>query len=398
MAPTLGSILAIAQNPTLGIPFQLPFMSFALDLPIPVCLPVLTGGLTVSANTVGVVVRANQIQLDDTAVVVINNKLGAESRFARDDLAYAFSVPGAVNDDFDVKTTTLLGTRAATFRILPASGGSVKIALTPDVLDSTVSEVLVTNQSSGPGATPTHFLPASFELELPVGGGMGDGYSVQAKNSTTGDRPILFGLTPSSNGPKSLLLRARPGTIDPTQAEINAYNNVGRFKCLLDSPPCASLPPPIQGSGRAHVYLRNNGTSTVVEVDPALIVGGGFTFAFDGALTDSYLVKVVYDDGHFDEQDLPRFKLIVVNNAGTAVKTIVLPSPPKDHPLNLGSLSDDVTPPAVTVSRASLLDFDPSRPLTITFSESMDVASVRANVKVYDRANNLRAGWRPGPG
>src|SRR5262249_9430959 len=132
-----------------------------------------------------------------------------------------------------------------------------------------------------------------------------------------------------------------------------------------------------------HVFEGNSNQelANLMQVIPEdRIVLGGFTFAFDGEDSRQYGVDVVYNTGERESIVVPRLRLIVQNAlTGTVVKTIAVQAPPRDEPLGVGAVTNDSAPPMLTGSPIKLDSFEPSMPLTFTFSEAMDADSIRQN-------------------
>ena len=72
---------------------------------------------------------------------------------------------------------------------------------------------------------------------------------------------------------------------------------------------------------------------------------------------------------------------------GREIKTITLPAPPRDEPLNLGVISDDNQRPSLTSGPTRLTNFDTGGLLTFTFSEAMDADSLKAGI-IVERVRN----------
>ena len=209
-------------------------------------------------------------------------------------------------------------------------------------------------------------------MTVGVTGGFNDKYSVHADDPTIGGCcPARFAVHPSPVGEGDLVASALPGTIDPTRAEIDAFN--------------AAHPndPPLTGPGRTKVEVVSK-DATLVPAEK--ITNGGFKFAFDGDVSLRFSVKVSYEDGSTNTFDVPMFRVTVSNpDTGEVIKSIVLPSPPADQPLNLGRLTNDKVPPQLTSDLTGLSSFDPASDLlTFTFSEPLDADSVKNNALIID--------------
>ncbi len=373
-----GSLLARIDSTDAGA-FLLDFVGFTRDVAAPVCLPVLSGRVTVTANTVNIGIRPEQLASGDELIRVKNVTTTVESRFNRDDLAYSFAAPGVLSDHFSAVTVSAGSRQVVEFRAVADGTGAVRILIPLQAIAPEDTDVEVLNLKT---FATVNYPRSGFTMSLSVSGGMADMYEAVASNIVTGDRPLTFAVSPSALGSGNLVLRALPTTIDPTRPEMNAHN--------------AAHPsdPPLTGRARTSVSLIDlmdplDPTDDVVTtVPPTAVVDGGITWAFDGDQAHKYRVQVWYDDSFMDFIDIPVFRIVVTNAAGTPVKIIVRPSPPRDSPLDLGRLTDDTTPPVMTTPLRVLQHFDPSGNLTITFDESMDVDSIRANFRVVDAANH----------
>ncbi len=383
MNPTLGPIVAavIADAPFVALPFLLPYQLVANVTPIPVCLPVLTGRVTVVPNNVTLTIASSQIAAGDEELVIKNLSANTESHFSRESLAFPLAVAGSMAQDYAVTGTHATGSRTLPFRLTEGAPGFVEIGVGVDAITPDLTHVVVKNISTTP-PTQTTIPINSLQLKLSAAGGTSDSYSATLNNSTTGtSRPAVFGIVPSALGGGNLVARALPTTIDPTPAEVAAYN-------------AAHPDAPLARSGRTRVEIINQTTGTVTLIPNASIVQGGFEYAFNGTLADGFAVRVVYLSDPDDFFKIPTFRITVTNTAtGRVVKTIVLPSPPADRPLNLGPISDDTDPPRFTSGLLPLQSFDPTSGfLTFTFSEAMDAQSLKNNFKVRDRNGVLVRG------
>ncbi|MEO8678604.1 MAG: PKD domain-containing protein [Vicinamibacterales bacterium] len=373
LAPTFasGGLLAHIATTEVGA-FVLDVLGFTPDVPVGVCLPVLSGRVTLTANTVMIGLPPQQLVAGDELITVKNVTTGAESRFNREDLAYAFPAAGVLSDGFSVTTVSATGVRQSVDSHVVADGnGALRVLIALPAITPADAAVEVQNLRT---LAVVSYPRSGFAASLIVSGGMVDSYEMIASNVGTGDRPLMFSVSPSSLGTGNLVLRALPATIDPTQAEIAAYN-------LLHPGS------PLTGAARTRVTLNDLTLGVNADVAPAAIIEGAIAWAFDGDLSHRYQLQVHYADNSSDFIDIPVFRIVVTNAAGTAVKTIMLPSPPQNQPLDLGPLTDDHTAPVLTTPLYRLQDFDPSSILAIDFNESINVASILANFRVLDSAN-----------
>ena len=90
------------------------------------------------------------------------------------------------------------------------------------------------------------------------------------------------------------------------------------------------------------------------------------------------------------ERAIPTSRLVVRNTlTGGIVKTITSYSPAKGELVGFGTLSDDPGPPVITSGPARLDAVDPLAPLTFTFSEPIDRATLD-DVHLHRRAERQR--------
>jgi PKD repeat protein len=343
------------------------------DDPIPVCYPVLSGRVTIVPNTVTLTVNRAPLTRSVDRIVVKNLSRGnEESTFARDQMTILLSAAGAASNNFEVFAEFAPGSlEKLPFNLRPGAAGLVEIALDLDTILKFASQFVIRNLSTNP-VQETRVAADTVLMKFTVAGGATDSYAVNMLDAFGTATPAPFAIVPSSLGPGNLVARAIETTIDPTQAEIDAYN--------------ASHSDQLTGPGRAKVEIVAPGFS--VEVPAASIIRGGFAFAFNGNPLIQYSVLVTYDDDSTDFISIPMFRMTISNPVtGEVVKEIVLPAPPADQPLNLGHISDDNVRPEITSDLVRYNNFDPSEILTFSFSEPMDAAKLKANFKVVDQNN-----------
>jgi hypothetical protein len=380
---TVGDIVASVDVPFAALPFLSPLLFFSSDLeiPLPMCLPVLSGRVTVVSNSVTITVPRAQLGTSVSGLTVKNITQNTETQFGRAAIAFTVTVHGDSADTYKVLGTVGSESKPMPFKVLPGLvAGTADVVLGIEALTLFPSEITVRNLTH-PERDPENAPTPGDALQMTVGvtGGFNDRYSVHADDPTIGGCcPARFAVHPSAVGEGDLVASALPGTIDPTRAEIEAFN--------------AAHPndPPLTGPGRTKVeVVSKNGSLSVVssvEVPAAQITNGGFKFAFDGDVSLRFSVKVSYEDGSTNTFEVPMFRVTVSNpDTGEVIKSIVLPSPPADQPLNLGRLTNDKVPPQLTNDLTGLSSFDPASDLlTFTFSEPLDADSVKNNALIID--------------
>ncbi|MBS1817887.1 MAG: PKD domain-containing protein [Acidobacteria bacterium] len=350
--------------------FAFPFAAFSYDVPAPVCFPVLTGRVTVVPNTQHVRIKQGVLAPADRELVVKNALAGTETRFPRNLLEMKFIVTGAKSDSFTVLLEANDGSRteAAGVSVVPGAAGKVTIGVDADSITTAIKTVIIRNVTR---SLESQFGATQMAITLPVTGGADDFYFVSALDATGAARvlnPADFTIE-SPNGVQNLAAKAREGTIDPTHDEIVIYNAAH---------PEAPLP---LARARTKVELIDEDPQHgwTVEIPANQIVNGGFSFPFEGLLDDRYAIRVSYEAAPEDYQRIPQFRIVVSNpTTGQVIKTITTQAPPKDEPLNLGTITDDAQAPLLTSSPSRLDNFDPASPLTFTFSEPMSPDSIKA--------------------
>ena len=345
--------------------FGHPYIIATDDEPEPMCYPVLSGRVTIAPNTVTLTVPRAQIARAVERVIVTNlTRDSNKTHFVRQTLQFPVVVKGSESHAFEVRGVTGTDFYLISFTKAPAQTGFVELRLGIEAVSLAPEEIIVANATTG---EETRIAGDTLIVKLSVPGGIRDRYAVHVTDSSAGSStPALFGILPSNDGPGSLVARAIAGTIDPTDAEIAVYNASHPFD-------------PLTGPGRTNLEVLNETTGEAHVVPAASVVDGAFRFAFDGRVSDTYRVRVTYSDGSIDSIDIPVFRLTVSDAAtNQVVQSIVLPSPPRDEPLNLGRLTSDRTPPELTTSLTVFRNFDPATGfITLTFSEPMDAASLQ---------------------
>ena len=336
---------------------------------LPFCFPVLSGRVTIVPNNVTITVGREFIKPTVDQVIATNvTRNNTKTQFTRRSLEFPEIVPGSESDRFAVRTVRKNDFNVSSFKLGPARPGFVTIALPVNASTLTADAIFITNLTTNQETeVPGNALAVKFK----IAGGLNDDYRVHVRDSASGvTAPAFMMVFPSDLGPGNLVARAITKTIDPTQAEIDAYN--------------ATHTPPLTQPARTKVEIVNQTTQTFIEVPASSIIEGGFTFAFDGGATDQYGIVVTYANGDTNFVSIPMFQLTMTDPDGTVVRNIVLPAPPPDEPLNLGKLTNDKDPPGFVGDLTFLEDFDTSDFVSFLFSEAMDAESVKANLLIVD--------------
>jgi PKD repeat protein len=388
-----GGLETLPASSQLAAFFAMPFVFAYGGFPIErtMCLPVLTGNVTVVPNTMTLRIEAANVTPADRQFVVKNLSNNTESHIARDVLEYRFDVPGATHNSFQVIAQTASGPRVLTgVAVRAGAPGRVIIVVDLDTIDFAVSGIVVRNLSVTP-VLEHPFPQQSTSVDLKVSGGFNDNYEVKAVSATGIPRPLPFlrvQVIDNLVGTGNLLARAATGAIDPTPSQIAEYN--ARPACgQLDQPPaCRTTPVFPTNKGVTEVYLadRNSGENPANRcrftkcwtIPLASIINGGFAFAFNGDITHQFVMVVYRENGESEETDISIFRITVRNpQTGRVVHTITGQAPPRNEPIDLGFITDDTTAPKLTKTPQTLQRFDPSSPLSFTFSEGINYDSLR---------------------
>jgi hypothetical protein len=271
-------------------------------------------------------------------------------------------------------------------KIAGGAPGQVIVRLNMDSITTAVTDVVIKNVTTG---AQTDFAQESDTVKLSVSGSATDTFQASAVDVQGHARPVQFTVDDPPLGNGNLLARAAQGTVDPTRAQIDAYN-------------AAHPTTPVTGAGVCAVTLSEttaDGTATTMPIPLDSITDGAFSYAFNGNAADSFALQIQYEgtagqcNGSVDTLPIARVQIQVSNPlTGKVIKTLDLPVPPRDEPLNLGRIADDTTPPMVTTGPSRVDSFDPSGNISFTFSESMDADSVKSSLIVLDEDGKQVAG------
>jgi PKD repeat protein len=356
------SILSWTQ-PALGA--ISPFQVVATASPVDVCMPILSGRVTVSPNSQRLVIAADQFTPVDREIVVRNRTLLRTFHYPRNVAEFRFLVSGTADDTYVVSVVSGSNQQQVTPEISDGPAGFVNVRLDMDTLTSVVTEVVVRNISKNP-VIESHFPQSTAAVKIAVAGGVDDGFDVSVVDVNENERPVVFTVE-SPNGGGNLVAKALPVTIDPgTDVFLERRD----------------------GHNPATVLSRQ-------QIPPADIQFGGFTYTFNGdAENDTFRVEVVYQDGRpSDAIGIPNVAFTVSDAAtGRVIRTFNALVPPPDEPFNLGSVSGDMQWPLLTGSPSFLNNFDPSSPLVFTFSEGIDRNSAKSHFLLFDDQHRLVPG------
>jgi hypothetical protein len=414
---TTAQVILANQNILLPYSLQNPGVpDTASDIAKPFCIPVPAGRATVTLNTIPVTVRKSEFTDIYTEIVITNPspQLGAGGltwRFPGNQLEFTVKATGTMTDTFTLSTVDSTGVVAllgatAYKTVQSETAGFVEFKI-PFGTVPVNAETLRINNTTSPGVTsvPVSSLPVVFQIS----GGVSDSAitvvgKVPERGSVLAHDAILSrdGLAGGLYGTGRLILQVLPRTIDPTQAQIDAYNSANPTK------------PPIIGPAVVNIDLFE-GTTLVKTFDPVadttVLVNGGMTQTFDGDPSAPHSLEVTYDDGKKITISIAVLTLTVratstnpaapaINRAAPArlssaapVKVISVSVPPVNHPMVLPLLVDGDKTLSV-IQPADLNFFDPvTELLTFTFSRSMDVPTMyNVHIDMFDASGNLVKG------
>ena len=348
----------------------------------PACLPLLSGRATMAQNRFTIVTPTAQLTPADRELEVVNVTRLKTTHFFRP-FQPTLSIEGGNADALIVTAIDVAGNRrtmSTTSR--PHSFVHVLVAsteFTHDDQEITIQNLTGTRSfSSGIGTNAGRPL---LDVNVVMEGEAGDQYVAEVRNAAGVKRPVTFGVLPYAYGNGNLRLRVAPGTIDPTLAEINAFNAL--------VPPDQQLPVTAAVT-KVVLQIDTPPTSSTQEIiadanagDTARLVGGAFEYAVEGTFDKKYTLHVLYANGNSADVKIPMFRVTLTNpTTGAVVNTVTAPVPPPHEPLFL-----DLSPPTgateVTSPPASLRDVDPRTPITLVFSRALDKVSVDANLILF---------------
>ncbi|MFZ4858363.1 MAG: PKD domain-containing protein [Desulfuromonadaceae bacterium] len=369
-----------------NVPLILPFMSLADLNPQRICLPVLSGRVSVVPNSQKIVIPVDDILTLDREIVIRNTSSCIPGRpnscpeihFPRNSLEYAYTVAGKLTDGFTVVAKDIANTAYPLNRFKVSAGevGRVTVRVLVDSVSIALREFEITNLKS---AVVDTFPIKTSALELPMEGAAADTFIVTVYDANGATRNPAFTVAPSPYGPGNLLFKALDSTIDPTADMILAYNT--------------TVPPPANpldiNSAVTELKLLDFETGAEIIIPLAEVKAGGVRFAFQGDNSHKFVLDVKYKDGKHDYQTMPGFRITVTNRqTGKVLTSVTAQSPLKDEPVNLPPISDDHQPPQLIAGPPRLDEVDPRGVLSFTFSEPMDPASLKSGFVVKDSKGN----------
>ncbi len=349
----------------------LPFMNVVPETNPFTCYPVLTGRATVIANGARARIAGDQLAPFHREVLVTNTTRGVTQRFPRNVVEYTLDMTGTTADSYTVKVTGPTGDVAVTSLVVSnsPSPGTVVFRLDMDKIQVAVSKIEIRNVTKN--IVRTYNIPY-VDFEVGVAGGASDGYLVELVNTNGQKTSVPFEVLDGPYGTGNLLLKVADATIDPPASEL----------------------PPDAPRYRTRVQLTSS-AGLDIDVPNDRIIQGGIKYAFTGDPADEFRLTVHYNEGIPTSTRIPSFRLTVTDEqTGRVIKTITAQAPPKDEPLQLPPVSDDVRPPMVISGPTRINSFDPAGVIEFRFSESMDASTIAnlSNFIVKDSAGVVITG------
>ena len=345
----------------------LPFWAQASE-PRRMGFPMPAGRVSVTDNSVRLTVEPNLPAPDERELLVRNLDSEQVQSIPLVPVDYRVQVPWALKDRFEIKVSGPAGEQLVKgARLTAAEPAGVVIRLDPDKVSVPVTKVIVRNLDRDEARTFDFALPT---YEFGVAGGVStprriDLVSVSGRVRTLAASEYL--VRASDYGGGNLLLHVMPGALS-------------------------------SGSPVTRVTIKGAG-GLAIDVPSQGIDVHGTKFAFDGDAEDDYQLLVEYAGRAPHVVPIPRFRITVRNGlTGDVVRTISGFVPPPDAPLDLGTISDDVSLPYVVSGPVRTGSFDPAAALVLTFSESMDAQSLKDHIYLVDAHGTAGRGRGAGLG
>ena len=323
------------------------------------------------ANGARARIAGDQLAPFHREVLVTNTTRGVTQRFPRNVVEYTLDMTGTTVDSYAVKVTGPTGDVAVTSLVVSTSPspGTVVFRLDMDKIQVPVSKIEIKNVTKN--IVRTYNIPY-VDFEVGVAGGAGDGYLVELVNTNGQKTSVPFMVLDGPYGTGNLLLKVADATIDPPASEL----------------------PPDAPRFRTRVQLTSS-AGLDIDVPNDKIIKGGIKYAFTGDPADDFRLTVHYNQGIGTSTRIPSFRLTVTDEqTGRVIKTITAQAPPKDEPLQLPPVSDDVRPPMVISGPTRINSFDPAGVIEFRFSESMDASTIAnlSNFIVKDSQGSVITG------
>ncbi len=352
-------------------------------MPRPICLPLLSGKVTITRNLLSLSYSAGSFTVADREIVVKNNTRGTTTSFYRP-FPSLLKVDARSSDSLTVEVLDVAGTRRP-LTVVPQPVSFVRVVVADTNLNPTDTRIVIKNLTNGNSWSSqlSGSVNPMGSINAIIEGTTNDSYSVEVTDAGGAGRSVSPAVSAYSAGTGNLLLRATVGAIDPTQAEIDAYN--------------AHVPADkqITGAGVVKVVMGVLGSSAFSELtvfdatasSTDALANGAFVFAFDGNFEDNYYVTSVYEDGKREYTKIYSFRITVRNPAtGGTVKQIAGQVPPRGTPLQLDVNAASSQQSNLLTDSTGFVNIDVQAPLTFTFSEPLNQGSVDANMLLFDMA------------
>jgi hypothetical protein len=350
-------------------------------MPKPICLPLLSGKMTITKNRLTLHYSAAAFTVADRQIVVRNTTRGTTTDFYRPFPA-VLKIDAQSSDVLVVEVMDVAGTRRP-LTVVPQPVSFARVEVADTLLTAADTRIVIKNLVNGNNWSSQ--LSGSVHpmgtISAIIEGEPADGYSVEVTGAGGAGRSVPPSVSSYNAGMGSLTLRASLGAVDPTHAEIDAYN--------------ALVPPEkqITGAGVSQVILGVLGSSAFTELvvfdaasGPAdRLANGAFIFAFDGNFEDSYYTTIVYEDGKRESTKIYNFHITVRDPAtGGTTKTISGQVPPRGVPLQLDVNASSSHQSQLLTDSSGYVNVDVQTPLSFTFSEPLNQGSVTSNMLLFD--------------
>jgi hypothetical protein len=257
----------------------------------------------------------------------------------------------------------------------------VRVLVAAAELSANDREITIRNTTRGgsfsSGLVPTPARPL-MDVNAILDGTSTDAFVAEVTDASGLKRAANVGVLPYAIGEGNLLLKVVTGAIDPTRADIDAYNaRVPADQHLNVNGAVVQVVLQIDTATSSRAIVLADAT------DASRLVGGALTYAVEASLDDRFVLHVGYANGNVADVTIPMFRVTVTNpTTGAIARRVAAPVPPREEPLFL-----DLTPPSgptqVISPPGGLTEVDPRTPITVTFSRGLNRASVDANMLVF---------------
>ena len=393
------SINPFAQMDSLE-PFVAHATALAEAFPRPVCQPMLSGRVSITKFRTQVKLPSD-LEGDAVEIVLTNRQRGTETRLYPP-FASVVSVEGA-NQDTWAGTILRADGSSRSFPVEIVQRKYVRVAIPAAQLQPADTEVVVENVTKKTRwASGLHSeLRPRFDFAAILEGEVGDTIRVlasQGTGATATQRDLTFSRFDYPVGNGNLLVKAVPGAFDPTLAEIEQANT--------GFPADQQIPLLGVASITLHEWVVNADRTgqevrTTRLFDRRTGIGrldtGALIAAVEGEFTNVFKVVIAYEEPNGNmpkviQETLPNFRIQVRDPASGALRTETRGQvPPRDEPLAIdtGALGEEGE---LETDPNAFVNIDPRTPITLTFSEPLDPATVAQFLRLLDSRGLVVAG------